>query len=276
MSLARYCLSLFLCAPLVACSPELPATTGTVSVEPFHSALVADDYLLRVRLPPGYDSDPTRRYPLIVQLDPTFVGLREFETTTGLVSSRAAEQRWPEAIVIGPDYPDPWTRHRDYVAPEPLDPSYGGDKVDLFYRVLREEILPHVEAKLRTDPTRRVLIGHSAGATVVWYSVFRHAPPEPPLFWAGIAADDGIGEEFFTYERWHAERTNQLPMRLYASRAAYNGATQSIPYQAFVDRIRSRGYVGLAFQEETLETDHGGAIRPSFERGLDFIFGGTP
>ena len=259
-----------------ACSPEIPAITGTLSEEPFHSQLVEDDYLLRIRLPPSYDADPTRRYPLIVQLDPTFVGLHQFEITAGLVSTYAQDGRWPEAIVVGPDYPDPFKRERDYPLPKPLTPSFDGKNVDLFYRVLRDEILPHIEGKLRVDTTQRVLIGHSAGATVVWYSTFRHTPEQPPLFAAAIAADNGIEEQFFTLERWHAERTRTLPMRLFTTRAAYNGVVQEIPYRALVDRIRQRNYQGLTFKEETLETDHGGAVRPSFEHGLDFIFGAKP
>ncbi|MBL9042939.1 MAG: hypothetical protein JNM83_15115 [Myxococcales bacterium] len=257
-----------------ACSPDIPVTTGTVSVENFRSALMGDDYLLRIRLPPSYDADPTRRYPLIVQLDPTFVGLHQFEITTGLVSTYALQGLWPEAIVVGPDYPDPFKRERDYPLPKPLTPSFAGQNVDLFYRVLRDEILPYVEGKLRVDTTRRVLVGHSAGATVVWYSTFRHTADAPPLFSGAIAADNGMEEGLFTVERWHSERTNTLPMRLFATRATYNGVVQEIPYRALCDRIRQRNYQGLTFAEETMETDHGGAVRPSFEHGLDFILGG--
>lgn len=258
----------------IGCTPDLPSISGHVSVEPLHSQIVNDDYLLRVRLPKGYESDTTRTYPLIVQLDPTFVGLHQFDITAGLVSEYAAQGRWPEAIVVGPDYPDPNTRLRDYVLPKPLTASFSGKNVDLFYRVLKEEILPYVEQKYRIDPSQRVLIGHSAGATAVYYITFRHAPPEPPLFSAAIAADNGIEEGFFTVERWHAERTNSLPMKLFATRAFWNGAGQEVTYRALVDRINGRSYQGLSFAEETLDTDHGGAIRPSFEHGLDFIFGG--
>ena len=67
--------------------------------------------------------DPAGAYPLIVQLDPTFAGLREYEHTVGLVSRRAADGRWPEAIVLGVDYPDPWTRHRDYTPTDDPDPA---------------------------------------------------------------------------------------------------------------------------------------------------------
>lgn len=261
---------------LVACSPAPPETTGTVSAETFHSSLAGDDYILRIRLPVDYEARPGERYPLIVQLDPTYVGLQEFATTTGLVSQHAATGRWPEAVVVGVDYPDPFTRERDYRFPKPPVADYSGAGADRFYRVLRDEVLPYVETKLRTDPTRRTLIGHSNGAVFGWYATFRHAPPDAPLFASVLASDCGHDEELFTYERWHSERSSSLPMRLYAARAVYNGAIQEIGFRAMLDRLGGRSYQGLQLFSEELETDHGGVIRPSFERGLDFIFGVSP
>jgi uncharacterized protein len=258
------------------CHPEPPDTTGTVTVEPFHSTLVKDDYLLRIRLPPGYDADPMKRYPLVVQLDPTYVGLQEFKITAGLISQHAEEGSLPEAVVVGVDYPDPFTRERDYRPVVPPDPAFGGLGADLFYRVLREEILPHVESKLRTDPALRTLVGHSNGAVFGWYAALRHTPPEPPLFSGVLAADCGFDEVMFTFERWHAERSASLPLRFYSSRAVYNGAVQDIVFDAMVQRITSRKYEGLQFASEELETDHGGAVYPSFEAGLEHILAGQP
>lgn len=267
-----------LCASLLvlsACAPSPPPTTGAVSAETFRSALLEDDYVLRLRLPPGYEDDPARRYPLVVQLDPTYAGLQEFATTAGLISQNAAPGvgRWPEAIVLGVDYPDPFTRERDYRLPNPPVPDYGGAGADLFYRALREEILPHIEARLRVDAQRRVLVGHSNGAVFTWYAALRHAPPLPTLFTGFVAADCGYDEVLFSYERLHAERTTSLPLRIYASRAAYNGAIQEITFSAFLQRLRGRAYPDLSLVSEVLETDHGGAIRPSFEHGLDHTFG---
>jgi enterochelin esterase-like enzyme len=258
-----------------ACSPP-PDTTGAVSEEIFYSALVGDDYVLRIRLPVDYENNPSARYPLIVQLDPTFVGLQEFAITAGLVSQKSAQGLWPEAIVVGVDYPDPFQRERDYRVPKPPDPSFGGAGADRFYRVLRDEVLPYVDTRLRTEPGRRTLIGHSNGAVFAWYASFRHAPPEAPLFSAVLASDCGYDEELFTYERWHAERSTSLPLRFYTARAVFNGAIQQIGFFAMLDRVGSRGYQGLELFSEELETDHGGVIRPSFEHGLDFIFGVNP
>lgn len=258
---------------LAACGPEIPATTGTVRSEPLRSEVVGADYVLMVRLPPGYDDDPTRAYPLVVQLDPTFAGLREFDITAGLVSEHAAEGAWPEAIVVGIDDAGENQRLRDYVLPVPPDPDFAGANADRFYRAIRDEIVPHVEASYRVDPSRRILIGHSAGATFAWYAAFRHAPPEPPLFTGVLAADVGLEEALFTYERWHAERSDALPLRLYSASAAYNGAIEQITVDAMAARLEERDYAGLVFEREVFETDHGGVILPAFERGLELLLG---
>ena len=254
----------------------LPAT-GTQTVETFASEIMDDEYVLRVRLPPDYDEDDTITYPLVIQLDPTYAGLEEYAITVGLVSQRAATDEWPEAIVVGIDYHDPTLRERDYVPIVPPDPEFGGEGADRFYRVLRDEILPHIEAQWRVDPEQRILVGHSNGSVFAWYTTFRHAPPEAPLFTGVVAADAGFDEVLFTYERWHAERTDSLPIRLYASRAVYNGAGQQVVFGEMIERVQAHDYTGLDLEFETLETDHGGAIVPSFEHGLAHaLLGGQP
>ncbi len=263
-------------APLLAaCQVEAPPATGTLSTETFHSDIVADDYVLRVRLPPDYAADPDVSYPLVIQLDPTFVGLEQYAITVGLISEHAGAGDWPEAIVVGVDYPDPFTRERDYVPDDPADPEYGGEGADRFYRVLRDEILPYVESEWRVDPTRRILVGHSNGAVFAWYSAFRHDPPEAPLFAGIVAADAGMPELLFTHERWHSERSDSLPIRLYAARAVYNGAGQKIVFDAMIDRLAERDYQGLDLRSEEFETDHGGVIWPAFEAGLDHGLAGA-
>ena len=109
----------------------LPAT-GEQRTETLSSTAVGDDYLLRIRLPPGYDPDATPGYPLVVQLDPTFAGLQEYATTVGLISEYAGRGEWSEAIVVGVDYPDdPGLRDRDYLPPE-LAPALSINKETYF------------------------------------------------------------------------------------------------------------------------------------------------
>lgn len=272
------CLSLLALASLatLGCSgTEVLPTTGTLRTEPFHSQILDDDYLLRLRLPPGYESG-SDRYPLVVQLDPTFVGLREFEITSGFVSDHAARGEWREAIVLGVDYVEPFNhRERDYRPPSPPRAGFDGEGADLFYRVLRDEILPAVEAELRVDPARRTVVGHSNGALFACYAALRARPGEPLLFSTVVSADGGYDAAVLQYQAWHAQATRELPITWYLSRAVYNGAVQKIGFDALIERVAQAGYEGLRFVSEELETDHGGAIRPSFERGLALALGGA-
>lgn len=262
-------------AVLAGCGPEPYPATGTLSTESFHSAVAGDDYVLRLRLPPGYE-DETRSWPLVVQLDPTYAGLREYEFTVGLISHFAGRGDWDDAIVLGVDYADPATRERDYALPSPPRQAYEGGGADRFFRVLRDEILPSIEERFRIDAARRYLVGHSNGAVFAWYAAFRHAPPTPSLFAGIVAVDGGFEEEMFTYERWHAERSGSLPMRIYASRAVFNGAVQHIVFHALLDRVKDRSFTGLVLTDEEHETDHAGVLEPSFRKGLALMLGGAP
>jgi enterochelin esterase-like enzyme len=259
-----------------SCGVEPLPATGTLTTERFDSAVVDDQYLLRIRLPPDYDPDAA--YPLIVQLDPTYVGTQQYAITVGLVSDYAGRGEWPEAIVVGVDYPsDPFLRERDYIPPDPPDPEFAGDGADRFYRMLAEELVPKLEADYAIDPARRYLLGYSNGGVFVWYALLRHDPAlGPPLFAGGVAGDNGYDEALFTYERWHAERAQDLPAAIYTTRAVYNGAVQQIVYEAMLERLRERDYPSLRLDGSVLDTDHAGAVWPSYERGLEFLLGGQP
>lgn len=259
--------------PTLACD-ELPPVTGERYDESLRSEVVGAEYILRIRTPPSYDEEPERRYPVVFQLDPTFAGLDQLEITAGIVSQDELRGEGPEAIVVGVDYPDPYDRFRDYEAPEELDPAFGGGGADRFHRALQEEIVPHVDATLRTVPEQRVLVGHSMGGFFALYAAFRHDPGESPLFAGVVANDPTYSQDLMTYERWHAERSQALPMRIYRAIARYNGPLQELSHRWMGERLAEREYEGLEAKAETFDTDHGGVVEPGYASGLRFVLGG--
>jgi hypothetical protein len=156
-----------------------PPITGRVVTEDFASSTVGDTYRVLVRLPPDYDESPTRRYPVVYQLDATSFG-PQFDVTAGYASELAARGGIPEAIVVGVGYPyddetpnDRRGRWRDYTTRR-MDDSAGG--ADTFLRFLAEELIPHIDAAYRTDPAvPRALFGHSLGGFFVLYAMLRTA-----------------------------------------------------------------------------------------------------
>lgn len=258
-----------------ACDAGPPPVTGTRFDERLRSEVVDADYVLRVRLPPGYDDAPQQRYPLVLQLDPTFAGLEQLEVTAGYVSEYERTGEGPEAIVVGIDYDDPNDRFRDYTLDEGLDPAYDGEGADRFYRALRDEIVPHLDQTLRTRPEARFLVGHSMGGLFALYAAFRHDPAEPPLLAGVIANDPSYSQDLMTYETRHAERSDGLPMRIYRAIALYNGPLQVLAHDWMTARLDERGYEGLVSEAEEFETDHGGAVEPGYAAGLRFVLEGV-
>lgn len=261
---------------LAACSSDVPLpATGIETVETFASPTLDDDLVLRIRVPDTTEPGP---FPVVFQLDPTFADLQQYAHTVGLVSAHEADGSWPPVVVVGLDYDDPGKRFRDYTHEGAPDPSFSTDVEgpDRFYAALRDDVLPHIDATLPVDPEARILQGHSNGGLFSWYAALRHDPADTPLFAAHVAADNGYTQALFTLERWHAERSADLPIRLYATMASENGPGQRVTAEGLFDRIEGRDYPNFAFRHEVLETDHGGAVVPSFEAGIAFALEVTP
>jgi hypothetical protein len=259
---------------LLGCEPGPLPSTGSRSVEAFDSVVLGERFLLRVRLPPSYELDPERSYPLLVQLDPTFAGLRQLDYTLGFLSEMERSGEAPESIVVGLDYPEPFDRFRDYPIDDPLDPELEGEGADQLYKVLRDELLPHLDATLRARPTERYLVGHSLGGAFALYAAFRREP-EGPLFTGLLANDPTYGPSHLELEARLAEQTEEQPLRLYRAAAVDNGPVHLLAHRWITERLAGRAYRGLEFHQEVFDTSHGGIIPLGTESGLRFLFGGA-
>jgi len=278
-ALATYAL---LVGALSGCGQSPPPTTGRIEdLGVVASARVGADFLISVRVPPGYDEMPTTRYPVVYQLDARFLG--EFELTTGHASQLEAEGRIPRVIVVGVSRAvgegDPGVREADF-SPPPLDPgSSSRGRADLFFAFLTEELGPRIDAAYRTDPSQRVLIGHSLGGLFALYAFCRTNDDLLPYFAHLVAADPSIGNDrgvVFGYEQALAEGATGRPGSLYVTGGQHTGAGQVFFVSELARRIRSRGYADLRFDAVLLETDHGGTLSPSAEQGLLFSLGSRP
>lgn len=264
---------------LIGCNGP-PAITGEVLREDLYSERVGDTYRLLVRIPPGYDEAPDRRYPVVFQLDATSFG-PQFDITAGHASELAEEGEIPETIVVGVGYPyddetpnDTRGRWRDYTTIR-SDGSPGG--ADLFLQFLSEELIPAIDETYRTDPSAgRALLGHSLGGFFALYAMFRTASDANPPFDAFVAADPSLTHDdnrllFMEQELSGGALSPGLSLRLTIAR--YNGAVQRLYFEELSRRLEG-DLPELRFEGEALETDHGGAIEPSFREGLRFILDG--
>lgn len=161
----------------------------------FHSNHLGNKRTLIVYLPPGYETRPERRYPVLYLHD----GQNVFDPATSFtgVSWRANEaaerliltRRIRPIIMVGiyntPDRIQEYTIH--------VDPKMQGGKGHLYGRFLFEEVKPFIDLNYRTLPGRQYtgLAGSSLGGqislalAITYHDQFRYcAALSPSLWWA--------------------------------------------------------------------------------------------
>ena len=162
----------------------------------FHSRYLPDDRDVTVFLPPGYDDDPERRFPVLYLhdgqnlFDPATAFTRGehwrvAETTTALIN----DSRIEPLIVVG--IHNTGKRRLNEYTPTP-DKRRGGAEADAYGLLLSEELKPFIDRSYRTlqDPFYTGLGGSSLGGLVSLYlglirpDVFgRLAVMSPSVWW---------------------------------------------------------------------------------------------
>jgi uncharacterized protein len=148
------------------------------------SKSVGRPFHIYVALPESYAAKPLARYPAVFLLDgdSTFPILATYHWFLNY------DEGVPQAIVVGIAYGsfDPATNKRGYdfsaAAPDATK-EQGGARA--FHTFLKQELIPEIDRRYRTDPARRVLVGQSRGGYMVLYSAFT----DPDLFWGRIASN---------------------------------------------------------------------------------------
>src|SRR5437588_435457 len=151
--------------------------TGDVRLhKSFHSAILNNDRDVIVYLPPGYDADTKRHYPVFYMHDgqnifdgaTSFIPGQEWridETAQSLIAAGKIEP----LIIVG-IYNTGAGRVNEYTPAEDAKYKAGG-KADLYGRMLTEELKPFIDATYRTLKSGKHtgLGGSSLGGLVSLY-----------------------------------------------------------------------------------------------------------
>jgi predicted alpha/beta superfamily hydrolase len=175
-----------------------PAATRVVSVTDlrihaaFRSAFVPLPRDLIVYVPPEYDREPERRYPVMYLQD----GQNLFDPATAFIPGKdwRADDTAEELIRRGAIEPLIMvgiynTKDRLLEYTPTADARKGGGKADLYGRMLLEEIKPFIDRTYRTLPDETALGGSSLGGLVTLYlgleypEVFRKLAVLSPSVW---------------------------------------------------------------------------------------------
>ncbi len=153
---------------------------GRLYREQIHSRTLAGTRDLLVWLPPGYGSEPTRRFPVVILHD----GANVFDPVTSPYSGVDwAGDEWvrllsrqgvmPEAIVVGVCHPEGFSETNETLRDFDLSPELGGAAYAQF---ICRELVAHLDTHYRTlpEPSARVLGGASLGGLISFYIAIHH------------------------------------------------------------------------------------------------------
>lgn len=269
-------------------APEQPPITGRTEKFELTAKHIDQTFHLFVRLPPEYEEDTTREFPLVVQLDANLPVLEEFKVAAGFASRLEAQKALAPCVVVGIGYAtgdeNMVKRFRDLSLA--LDPEFravwnefpDGD-APAFYDFMRDELLPELSTRYRiAGPSQRLLSGHSLGGYFVLYAMTRH--DAAPLFGHFLAASPAIhwnrGEML---KLWNGYGGPTEPVTLFAAAGDLEGPEMMGYFDEFFERLRASS-PALTLETRVLNTDHPGTVAPSLAEGLPALashgFGARP
>ncbi|WP_435014325.1 alpha/beta hydrolase [Xanthomonas arboricola] len=241
-------------------------------------------YQVVVGLPAGYADHPERRYPVLYVTDSDYAFPVVRQIARRLNGDGPAIE---DFILVGLSYavgdePMP-SRRRDYTptlengGTAPPNATHGGSTAYASY--LRQQVLPFIAGRYRTDEGRRLFLGHSYGGllgTQILLStpqMFSGYLLGSPSYWYGEHATAAQEKRF-------AAVHTDAPARVYMYVGEYEQVRYNKQYDMVIDArnlvqtLRARQYPSLQLELEVLnDEDHLSVAPRGITHGLKFLLG---
>lgn len=234
-----------------------------------YSQIVGQLYEFNVALPPSYESDPDRHYPVLYVLD----GQWDFTLVKDIVGKANYDGMVPDVITVaitwGGQKDDPNVlRSRDYVPSEfPFIANSGGALN--FLNALESELMPYIDSLYRTND-QSVLMGSSFGGLFTSFAMFER----PALFdgYIAMAAPYGLEAPYFIDKLEQTRGTDYFnDIKAYVGSGTLDGNSE--PVSQFAQALQTGDYIGLSVEYSTPENlGHAAGSIVGYTEGLQYIF----
>lgn len=240
------------------------------------------DYQVFVALPPSYAEEPGRRYPVLYVTDADYAFPLLRQIARRLNGEGPAVQ---EFILVGLSYAigedGTTSRRRDYTPIErspadgPESQVHGGGGAYMAY--LRDQVLPFVAKRYRSDESQRLFLGHSYGALLGTQILFE----EPTLFsgyilgspsyWYGERHMMGVESAFAADHRDLAAKV-YMYVGQYEQREFGKQMDMVTDAQSMTRALRGRNFPSLQLKLDVLpDEDHLSVAPRGFSHGLKYL-----
>jgi predicted alpha/beta superfamily hydrolase len=232
------------------------------------------EYRIDVSLPPNYSAATADRYPTLYLLD----GNLEFAMAVQTHRMMKIDGLVPDMIIVAIGYqeddPAVYTpayaanRTRDYTPTNVADDP-GGGQAAAFLSFLRNQLIPVIDRRYRTDPADRGLGGHSLGGLFTTYTLLH----EPALFRRYWLGSPSLWWDRQVPFRW-LETAPAPPVgtRVFLSVGEFESDVMVSPMQRMAAGLKSRfprlDIVSTVHQGE----NHGSVVPGSIARALRVLY----
>ncbi|WP_431108356.1 alpha/beta hydrolase [Variovorax paradoxus] len=233
---------------------EPPPATSRVATDTIASAKTGATYPLEIYLPASYDGG-SASYPIIYAMDAD--GIFNPPDTRFSNLKNILDKRGTQAILVGIGGTS--RREQDYTMPG----------ATAYHDFLTQELVPFVEARYRADPGKRMLTGLSLSGSMAGIALFLEGAANNLTFsyflsFEGAYAHQGPEYENLEQQMHDALNGRPLPATLILTRCDNPDECNFAPVDSMFNRLRGRGYQGLAVEETTYSTTHTETDIPSF------------
>lgn len=261
-------LLVLLAAPAAAQQRALTADVRMHKIESKHVPVPRD---LIICLPPGYDTDTSRRYPVLYMQDggSVYVEWKLDEVIRTLVAAGTIE---PLILALIPNGGTQEDRFNDYTPTKPPNVKAGG-KADAYGRMLVEEMKPFVDAtyRTRTEPEHTGLGGASLGGMISLYFGLKH----PEVFGKLAVVSPSVWWDNKLILRHVRNVTVKPPLRIWLDVGTGEGGSTVSNTRELRDALKRKGWT-LGDDLGYLELKGATHDEPSFARRaedvLTFLF----
>jgi predicted alpha/beta superfamily hydrolase len=238
------------------------ATFGQRVPESLESKKLKEKRDFTVVLPQNYESNPEKKYPVLVLLDGDYL-LNPFE---GILKYGNYWDDLPEMIIVSIFQGQNEARYSDSEFDQGGFPGGSGAN---FFEFLGMELLPYVEKKYRTQPFR-VIAGHDTTAGFLNTYLYK----DNPVFNGYISL---APEMALDMEKRVAERLALITKPIFYYQAVAEGDDQKTKdkFIALNQNIRAISNPKFKYSsEEILKTTHYSMVAQAIPSALYFIFDG--